>query len=547
MKRTSRVVVRVSGDPVPLFVARTVEELGAVEGAELVLLIVDRSGAGPRPQRADRWYDLVERRIFRGGPAALAYGPLAMPGIARASASGDAAWTLVREQRADVFVDLGDRPLAPSDVGAAITLGRWSLRFAAGLAGRRLPRVPRHAAADGLGLAILESRSDDGVAVELERVVGTLAPVGYVRSRDALLWASSNLPARALRRAIIVRSRAGVPGGRELAPATRAALTATPTPPNRRTQPMRRPGWARLTMAATTRLAERIWYRESWAVLTREAAELGTLPHDLSGFRPVVPPAGRFFADPFLHKSADGLRLYVEVSRVGRHEGSIAVLSRAPDGTWGGAQTVLAEDRHLAYPHVITIGDSTVLTPDDGRSRAVTAYRQAASGQPWQPAATIVTGARAADPTLLEHDGRLWLFVALATHGMSASNELHVYSALDLAGPWEPHPENPVVADVRRARPAGRIFRVGNRLIRPGQDCADVYGRRIVLCEVTRLDQDGYDEQVIGAIEPTGLRGARRTHTYTVAGGIEAVDAFFQRPRLTGLRSGDGASAGAGS
>ncbi len=549
MRSISRVVVRVSDDPVPLFLARTVEELGAVEDVELVLLIVDRSGAGFGRRRADRWYDTVERRIFRGGPPALADGALPMPDVPRANASGEAAWTLVREHGADVLIDLGDRPLPPSDASVALPLGWWSLRFAAGVDGRRGSCIPRYAAADGLGLAILEARSDDGVAVELERVVGTLAAVGHVRSRDALLWAASNLPARALRRAARARAQAGSSDGLKLTPATGRDPGVTLASTDRRTRPTRRPGWARLALATAGRVAERLWYRESWVVLTREGAEPGTLPHDLAGFLPVAPPTGRFFADPFVHASADGLRLYVEVSRVGRHEGSIAVLTRGPDGAWGGALPVLTESRHLAYPHVITIGDSTVLTPDDGRSDAVTAYRQAGTGQPWQPAATILAGVRAADPTLLEHDGRLWLFVALATHGMSASNELHLYSARDLAGPWEPHPANPIVADVRRARPAGRIIRVGNRLIRPGQDCAELYGRRIVLSEITRLDRDHYEEQVIGTIEPTGQPGARRTHTYTVAGGVEAVDAFLQRPRLAGLRSPDAprASAGAGS
>ena len=131
MQLTHGGAVRVDGDPVPSYVARAIEQVEAVGTAELVAVIVDPSGSeGPRP-RADRWYDAVERRIFRGGPGALDAVPLSgAPAAVRRAAPGAAAWDVVRERRADLLLDLAARSLPAADAHSL------------GAAGRRSPRAP---------------------------------------------------------------------------------------------------------------------------------------------------------------------------------------------------------------------------------------------------------------------------------------------------------------------------------------------------------------------------------------------------------------------
>ena len=63
-------------------------------------------------------------------------------------------------------------------------------------------------------------------------------------------------------------------------------------------------------------------------------------------------------------------------------------------------------------------------------------------------------------------------------------------------------------------------------LVRPGQDCSEEYGKRIVLSAITELTPKTYEERPIGSIEPQGLPGISRTHTYTFDGPIEALDGF---------------------
>ena len=52
------------------------------------------------------------------------------------------------------------------------------------------------------------------------------------------------------------------------------------------------------------------------------------------------------------------------------------------------------------------------------------------------------------------------MFVNVGIEGGEAHDELHLYSAPGILGPWKPHPRNPVKSDVRSARPAGRVYHV---------------------------------------------------------------------------------------
>ena len=521
MHPTYRVAVRVDGDPVPSHVAAAIEALAAERAVELVALVLT-DGPATRPARAASLYDAAERKVFRGSLPALVARPLPAAAASLPTARTDRETDdLLRDHAVDVVVDLASAARRGHAEAVRAPLGTWSMWYAAGLNGVRDRVVPRRAARDGLGVAFLEAHLPDGRVIEIGRHVSALPVTPFVRSRDALLWASANLPARALASpALDARLRAAA----VIAPATARVPASSPRG--------RSPGWARLATTTARRVAERVWFRETWEVLTRRARD-GAVPRDLSGFVRVPPPEGRFYADPFVFAQPSGTRLFVEMSPVGRHEGSIAALDAKAEGTWGPPLPVLDVGRHVAFPHVTTVRGAPLLIPDDAIG-GVVAYRPAGDTRSsgWHPEATLLTGVRASDPTLLEHEGRLWLFVTQTSQGMAPWDELHLYSATSLEGPWVPHPANPVVADVRRARSAGRFLRFGGRLIRPAQDCSTSYGRRIILNEVVRLDVDVYEERWSGTVEPVGFPGATRTHTYTVDGGIEAVDAFVRAARV---------------
>ena len=218
--------------------------------------------------------------------------------------------------------------------------------------------------------------------------------------------------------------------------------------------------------------------------------------------------------------------MFVEDGPLAGGPARLSVLTLDADGAQQApAHVVLERPTHLSYPFVFEDEGEWYLLPETAGTGTVELLRaQDASRGSGSRTGCCCRDVRAWDPTLLRHDGRYWLFVTMAAPGVRPSDELCLYSADSLTGPWRPHPRNPIVSDARRARPAGRILADQGHLVRPSQDGSGAYGRRIVLNRIDVLTPDDYQESTIGAIEPGWLPGVVRTHTYTADGGFEVLD-----------------------
>ena len=130
----------------------------------------------------------------------------------------------------------------------------------------------------------------------------------------------------------------------------------------------------------------------------------------------------------------------------------------------------------------------------------------------------------ARDATIYRNEDGYWLFTTIAGPGGGAHDELWLFWSSTLGGPWEAHPMNPVVSDVRCVRPAGGIFEHAGSLLRPAQDCSERYGGSIVFREIVKLDREHYREQTFAVQEADWLPGVQATHTYNRGGGWEVLD-----------------------
>jgi hypothetical protein len=246
----------------------------------------------------------------------------------------------------------------------------------------------------------------------------------------------------------------------------------------------------------------------------------------------ITPPAGRFYADPFLFRH-DGRRfIFYEDYDSRRRRAVICYAEIDAGGRRGSPGVALSEDCHLSYPFVFADGDAVYMLPETAGRRTVELYRAARFPDSWTLERVLLRDVAATDATLLRHEGRLWLFVAIAVDGGRPIDELFLFSSESLRGEWEPHPLNPVVSDVRCARPAGRVFLRDGHLIRPAQDCSRSYGWRLVFNRIEALSPSDYRERPIGAIEPAPGSGNLRTHSYDSDGVYEVLDGFRMRPRL---------------
>ena len=248
----------------------------------------------------------------------------------------------------------------------------------------------------------------------------------------------------------------------------------------------------------------------------------------LRSFRWIDSPRGHFWADPYLHEADGKVLLFFEDFDYTSRLGSIAVADLADDGTVHDPRIVLQRPYHLSYPQVFRHAGETWMVPESSESGAIELWRARGFPDDWVLEQRLIE-IRAVDPTVVQHEGRWWLFATpMAVLGHFA--QTYLWSADQLIGPWRLHEGGVVCSDVSRARPAGRIFVSGNRLVRPSQDCSGRYGRAIWFNEIERLDQAAYVERPVVRISSSGTPGLIGLHTYSRGGGWEAVDGLFRCP-----------------
>jgi len=115
-------------------------------------------------------------------------------------------------------------------------------------------------------------------------------------------------------------------------------------------------------------------------------------------------------------------------------------------------------------------------------------------------------------------------------------DELHLYFADSPLGPWTPHERNPIVSDVRFARPAGRIFRSNGHLCRPSQDSSLRYGYATIINIVTEFSMSAYREVPILRINPDWDDDIIGVHTLNMLDEMTVIDCLMKRRKFGSVR-----------
>jgi hypothetical protein len=248
---------------------------------------------------------------------------------------------------------------------------------------------------------------------------------------------------------------------------------------------------------------------------------------DASSYKLIVPPKDRFYADPFLFEKDGKTFLFFEDLRYSEGRALISCCELNADGTLGLIVEVLRRPYHLSYPFLFEEGGEIYMVPETKGNRTVELYRATSFPNEWTLDSVLLNDIHAVDATFHKQDGKYWMFVGISNGRYSNCDELGIYFSNALKGPWTPHPANPVVSDVRRARPAGAFFRDQGRIIRPSQDCAKAYGYAIVFSEIVTLNETEYEERPLARLGPDWVKGNLGTHTYTRTEQFEVIDGNF--------------------
>ena len=550
-----RVAVALQPGRQPRWIAELLGDLAQSQDAALTCVVSLDVPAG-RPRNGEAWpahwlyglYRGIDRRVFPVRPDP--FEPVDVGSLLRglptlsldAGAVHDrrevcaAALAAVAAQRVDVVLWLSPTaPVAlPSEVAAH---GVWW--YAHGGADLE-PGAPAGV------WEVLEDSPVTPVTLYATSADGTARAVGRSHMRTQRISVNRNR-ARCYQKSIALVIRA-LRALRERGAVADAAATPAPSarPPDdsvtRRGVPTNGETFVRLARIGAKYVGRRLTRGASpgdWFVaygFGSDGARSHADPSHFTGFTQLRAPAGRFWADPFPAVVDGRYYIFVEEYVYSTEKGHIAVLDVTPDVAEPRAVPVLDRDYHLSYPFIFRWQGEHYMVPESVHNQTVEMYRATHFPHAWVPHATLLENVRAVDATLAEVNGRWWMFTAIGQEradGWSDWNEeLHLYHAPSPFGPWTPHRRNPVKSDVRGSRPAGRLFERAGELYRPAQDCAERYGRAILINRVVTLDTEDFREMPVSRISPTWAPKLVGTHTLNHAGGLTVIDGRVGRPWL---------------
>jgi hypothetical protein len=270
------------------------------------------------------------------------------------------------------------------------------------------------------------------------------------------------------------------------------------------------------------------FFIDQWVIMTARGSGFDSLQWSM--FQPLIPGKDRYWGDPFVLARDERYYVFIEEKIYATGLGRIACLVLDQTGRLLSNQVVLERPYHLSYPFVFEQDGEIFMIPETAGDRSIQLYRCAHFPDRWEFAGTLMSDIYAVDATLFQHENKWWLFANVKEPGGSSLDALHLFYAPQgpITGEWTPHPRNPVVKDIRSARPAGRIFMQDGKLIRPSQDSSRRYGYALSFNRITRLDENEYAEEAVSTFKPAGGR-MLATHTFNQAGGLTVLDAIIRR------------------
>lgn len=294
-----------------------------------------------------------------------------------------------------------------------------------------------------------------------------------------------------------------------------------------------------MTRLTKPRLLYRLWnklrtyfYLDQWIVLIGPETDFNSLLW--KDFKSFPLPLDRFWADPFIYIYENKYYIFMEELLYETNRGRIICVALDDKMNIVSNQVVLERPYHLSYPFLFDYEGQLYMIPETGKNNAVELYRCSHFPDQWVFQKTLIANVPAVDATLLETQGKWWMFVNIKEKGSEENwDSLHLYYAdQPLTDQWTPHPLNPIVKDIHSARPAGHIFIHEGRMIRPSQDCSVRYGYATNFNRIVTLTETDYVETREYTFKPPKKSRILATHTFNKIKGLTAIDAIQRRRRF---------------
>ena len=530
----------------PAWAFAAIERMICSDSAELALVVLNQL----QPKRDSAWtklwqghwlyrvFNIIDEKLFLQGGNALAlvnasemFSNVPVREIMPVEENGKQHFSpsdirRIKSDQLDILIKIGFGRLC-GDILAVATHGVWTYRWGDS---RKIE--------DGLtsfwevvrgwpetGAALQQLRADACDVTLFESWLFTY-PYSPARSRNSILWAAASFLPRQVEYLHRVGAENYFQGRPKYEDENPGGLQFNGIPSNFMML------WITMKLAFRNLLEiyRRIFCRERWELLF----DLSPQPsRDIYAFRKMSPPRDRFWADPHVVNKGPNYYIFVEEYLYRRRKGHISVIEMDREGNYKQAIPVLQENCHFSFPFVFEWMGHYYMIPESSERKTIDLYECLEFPYRWQHKLTLMKDVKAVDTTVVFVEGTWWLFTAIAEQEAAAPQvELFLFFSKELfTNQWSPHPMNPIVSDVRRARGAGRIFQRDGKLIRPSQDCSITYGYGFDLNEIVALSESTYHERTVTSVRPDSRKRILATHTYANQGDLTVVDACTRPPK----------------
>ena len=262
-----------------------------------------------------------------------------------------------------------------------------------------------------------------------------------------------------------------------------------------------------------------------WNILLNIDNKIST---SFSEFKEIIQPKDRFWADPFVIYKNQQYHIFFEEFLDFKNKGHLSVMIVDNNGSYSKPVKILERDYHLSFPSIFEFENTLYLIHGTihNSNSYVELFKCEDFPFKWIHDRKLVTNIPLVDTTMFFYNKMWWIFACKAENdGTSQSNELMLfYSDNPLSKDWNPHHLNPVVSDITNARPAGKIFEMNEKIIRPAQNCFQVYGNGFSFNEIIKLNENQYEEKQLELFQADWKNDLIGLHTFNYDHGCTVID-----------------------
>jgi hypothetical protein len=251
-------------------------------------------------------------------------------------------------------------------------------------------------------------------------------------------------------------------------------------------------------------------------------------------FKKISLPGKTFFSNPHLVIVAEKSYVFCNEYVKKRKRHIISVIQMENDNFLKKPIRISDNNLSIKSPYVFEYQEKYFMIPESTGSNTIDLYECINFPYDWKLKMNLIKDVRAVSPSIIFFNTKWWLFIGMSENKISSPNdELFLFYSDDLfTNRWKSHPLNPVISDIKSARPAGKIFLHNNSIYRPSRNGSKWGEYSINVNKIIRMSETDYKEEKIDAITPNWNNRVRSTHTLCYNKSITVIDAFEQKRRF---------------